>query len=83
MFSGGIFHRNMVLEGVAGISVFGRCYRNLLQEFLWDRDSCSCIFTGFLRIPDMVQAWVAKKLVNVTYLIFFMSDLYIFKVIIR
>ena len=34
MFSGGIFDWNVVLEGVAGIPVFGRCLRMFLQEFL-------------------------------------------------
>ncbi len=47
--SGGIFHRNVVLEGVAGIPDFCRCHRNFLQEFLGDRNSC--IYPGFLRIP--------------------------------
>ncbi len=48
-FSGGIFHMNVVLEGVAEIPVFGRVHRNFLQEFLRDRNSC--IYSGFLRIP--------------------------------
>jgi hypothetical protein len=39
-FSGGIFHRNVVLEGVAGIPVFFCFYRIFLQEFLCDRNSC-------------------------------------------
>ena len=49
MFSGEIFHRNLVLEGVAGIPVFCQYHRNFLQEFLWDRNSC--IYPRFLRIP--------------------------------
>jgi hypothetical protein len=49
VFSGGIFHRNVVLEVVAGIPVFCRSHRNFLQEFLWDRNSC--VYYGFLRIP--------------------------------
>jgi hypothetical protein len=39
----------MVLEGVAGIPVFGHVHRNFSQEFLQDRNSC--IYSGFLRIP--------------------------------
>ena len=42
VFSGGIFHRNVVLEGVAGIPVFGRYHRIFLQEFLRHRNSCIC-----------------------------------------
>jgi hypothetical protein len=49
VFSGGFFHRSVVLEGVAGIPVFCRCHKISLQEFLWDRNSC--IYSGFLRIP--------------------------------
>jgi hypothetical protein len=49
VFSGGIFHRNLVLEGVSGIPVFCRFHRNRSQEFLWDRNSC--IYNGFLWIP--------------------------------
>jgi hypothetical protein len=49
-FSGGIFHRNVVLEGVAEIPVFFRFYRIFLQEFLWDRNSC--ILPGILQIPE-------------------------------
>jgi hypothetical protein len=49
VFFGGIFHRNVVLEVVAGIPVFCRCHRIFLQEFLWDRNSC--IYSGFLLIP--------------------------------
>jgi hypothetical protein len=49
VFSGGIFHRNVVLEGVSGIPVFCCFHRIFLQEFLRDRNSC--IYTGFLRIP--------------------------------
>jgi hypothetical protein len=49
VFSGGIFHRNVVLEVVAGIPVFCRFHRIFLQEFLWDRNSC--IYSGLLRIP--------------------------------
>ncbi len=48
-FSGGFFHRNVVLEGVSGIPVFCRFHRNFLQEFLRDRNFC--IYKGFLRIP--------------------------------
>jgi hypothetical protein len=41
----------MVLEGVAGIPVFGRVHRIYLQEFL--RDKNSCIYSGSIRIlPD-------------------------------
>jgi hypothetical protein len=47
--SGGIFHRNVVLEGVAKIQVLGRYHRIFLQEFLRDRNSW--IYSGFLRIP--------------------------------
>ena len=51
VFSGGIFHRNAVLEGVTGIPVFGRHHRIFSQEFLWDRNSC--IYSGFLQsAPD-------------------------------
>ena len=39
----------MVLEGVAGIPVFFRFYRNFSQEFLRDRNSY--IYSGFLRNP--------------------------------
>ncbi len=49
VFSGGIFHRNVILEGVSGILVFHRFHRNFLQEFLRERNSC--IYNGFLRIP--------------------------------
>jgi hypothetical protein len=49
VFSGGIFHRNVVLEGVSGIPVFCCFYRIILQEFLQDRNSC--IYNGFLQIP--------------------------------
>jgi hypothetical protein len=49
-FSGGIFHRNVVLERYAGIPVFFCFYRIFLQEFLWDRNSC--IYPGILRIPE-------------------------------
>jgi hypothetical protein len=49
-FSGGILHRNVVLEGVAGIPVFFRFYRNFSQEFL--RDKNSCIYSRFLRNPE-------------------------------
>jgi hypothetical protein len=48
--SGGIFNRNVVLEGVAVIPVFFRFYRNFSQEFLGDRNSC--IYSGFLRNPE-------------------------------
>jgi len=44
VFSGGIFHRNVVLEGVTGIPVFGRRHRIFSQEFLSDS-------SGLLRIP--------------------------------
>jgi hypothetical protein len=70
VFSGGIFHRNMVLEGVSGIPVFRHFHRNFLQEFLRDRNSC--IYNGFLRIPwdssgflfppNTVWLWPATKL---------------------
>jgi hypothetical protein len=56
VFFGGIFHRNVVLEGVAGIPVFCRCHRIFFagipvgQEFLYllliPPDS-----SGFLQIP--------------------------------
>ena len=49
-FSGGIFHRNTILEGVAGIPVFFCFYRIFLQEFLQDRNSC--IYSRFLRNLD-------------------------------
>jgi hypothetical protein len=49
VFSGGIFHRNVVLEGVSGIPVFCRFHRNFSQEFLQDRNSC--VYNGFLQIP--------------------------------
>ncbi len=52
VFSGGIFHRYLVLEGVAGITVFCQYHRNFC------RNSCGTgipVFTpdssGFLRIP--------------------------------
>jgi len=49
--SGGIFHRNVVLEGVAVIPVFFlRFYRIFSQDFLGDRNSC--IYSGFLRNPE-------------------------------
>jgi hypothetical protein len=70
VFSGGFFHRNMVLEGIAGIPDFCRCHRIFLQEFLWDRNSC--IYPGFLQIPpdsagflfppNAVWLWPATKL---------------------
>ncbi len=44
-FSRGIFHRNVILEGVSGIPVFCHFYRIFLQEFGLRRippDSCSC-----------------------------------------
>jgi hypothetical protein len=47
---GGIFHRNMVVEGIAVIPVFIRFNRNFSQEFLGDRNSC--IYSGFLRNPE-------------------------------
>jgi hypothetical protein len=56
VFSEGIFHRNVVLEGVAGIPDFRRCHRNFFvgiplgQEFLyllWIPPDSS----EFLRIP--------------------------------
>jgi hypothetical protein len=56
VFSGGIFHRSVILEVVAGIPVFCRCHRNFFagipvgQEFLYllriPLDS-----SGFLLIP--------------------------------
>jgi hypothetical protein len=49
VFSGGFFHRNVVLEMVAGIPVFCRYHKIFLQEFLWDRNSC--IYSRFLLIP--------------------------------
>ncbi len=49
VFSGGFFHRNVVLEGVAGIPVFCHCPKIFLQEYLRDRNSC--IYSGFLWIP--------------------------------
>jgi hypothetical protein len=49
VFSGGIFHRNVVLEGVSGIPVFHQFHRNFLQVFLRERNSC--VYNGFLRIP--------------------------------
>jgi hypothetical protein len=52
VFSGGVFHRNVVLEGVEGIPVFHRFHRNFSQEFLQDRNSCIYNgFSGFLQIP--------------------------------
>jgi hypothetical protein len=47
--SGGIFHKNVVLEGVSGIPVFCRFHRNFSQEFPPDRNSC--IYNGFHWIP--------------------------------
>jgi hypothetical protein len=51
-FSGGIFHRNLVLEGVTGIPVFFRFYRNFLQEFLTGISVFTPESSGFLRIPQ-------------------------------
>jgi hypothetical protein len=69
VFSGGIFHRNVVLEGVSGIPVFCRFHRIFLQEFLRDRNSC--VYNGFLQIPpessgslfppNAVWLWPATK----------------------
>ncbi len=69
VFSGGIFHRNVVLEGVSGIPVFCHFHRNFLREFLRDRNSC--VYSGFLRIPpntfgflfppNAVLLWPATK----------------------
>jgi hypothetical protein len=69
VFSGGIFHRNVVLEVVAGIPVFCHCHRIFLQEFLWDRNSF--IYSRFLRLPpdsagflfppNAVWLWPATK----------------------
>jgi len=44
---GGIFHRNMVVEGIAVITVFIRFNRNFSQEFLGNRK-----FLYLLRIPQ-------------------------------
>jgi hypothetical protein len=64
VFSGGFFHRNVVLEGVAGIPDFCRCYRNFFagipagQEFLYllriHPDS-----SGFLWIPVPAKCCLA------------------------
>jgi hypothetical protein len=62
VFSGRIFHRNVVLEGVAGIPVVFRFYRNFSQEFRRDRNSF--IYSGFLRIPFPAKScwlWPATK----------------------
>ncbi len=69
MFSGVIFHRKVVLEGVSGIPVFHRFHRNFLQEFLRDRNFC--VYNGFLQIPpdsagflfppNAVLLWPATK----------------------
>jgi hypothetical protein len=69
VFSGGIFHRNMVLEGVSGIPVICLFQRVFLQEFLWDRNSC--VYNRFLQIPpdssgflfppNAVLLWPATK----------------------
>jgi hypothetical protein len=69
VFSGGIFHRNVVLEGISGIPVFHRFHRIFLQEFLRDRNSC--VYNGFLWIPpnssgflfppNAVWLWPATK----------------------
>jgi hypothetical protein len=56
--SGGIFHRNTVLEGVAGIPVFGCCHRIFLLEFL--RDKNSFIYSGFIP-PKAVSLRPATK----------------------
>ena len=45
-----IFSEERGFGEVAGIPVFFRFYRNFSQEFLWDRNSC--IYSGFLRIPE-------------------------------
>jgi hypothetical protein len=45
-----IFSEERGFGEVAGIPVFSRFYRNFSQEFLWDRNSC--IYSGFLRIPE-------------------------------
>jgi hypothetical protein len=39
VFSGGIFHRNVVLERSQEFR-FLDAHRIFLQEFLWDRNSC-------------------------------------------
>jgi hypothetical protein len=53
------FHRNVVLEGVAEIPVFGHCHR-ISQEFLW---AGIPVFTphssGFLRIPVPAKSCLA------------------------
>ena len=52
VFSGGIFHRNVVLEGVAGIPVF---FLQILQEFFAGIPvgRNSCIYPGILQgIPE-------------------------------
>jgi hypothetical protein len=50
VFSGGIFHRNLVLERSQEFLFFFRCHRNISQEFLWDRNSC--IYPGIIQITE-------------------------------
>ena len=50
MLSGGIFHRNVVVERLQEFLFYFCCHRNFSQEFLWDRNSC--IYPGILRIPE-------------------------------
>ncbi len=50
VFSGGIFHRNVVVERLQEF-LFFCCHGNFSQEFLWDRNSC--IYPGILRIPPV------------------------------
>jgi hypothetical protein len=50
VFSGGIFHRNVVLEGSQESLFFAAFTGIFSQEFLRDRNSC--VYNGFLRIPS-------------------------------
>jgi hypothetical protein len=60
VFSGVIFHRNVVLERLQEFLFFPRCHRNFLQEFLWDRNSC--IYRGILRVlEDSGGFWFPPK----------------------
>jgi hypothetical protein len=49
-FSGGFFHRNVVLERSQEFRFFFRFYRNFLTGI--PAGSNSCIYSGFLRIPE-------------------------------
>jgi hypothetical protein len=49
VFSGGIFHRNVVLEGVAGIPVFLSVFTGIFR-----RNSCGTGIPVLLQIPEAV-----------------------------